>query len=156
MAQSWQKTCNHWTVSQCSRFQEAFPGGSIPAVVVIEADDVDDPAVIAATRELRDEALASGLMNDPVDVSTNPDGTVRVVSIPVEGNGTDAASVSALETLREELIPRTLGPLDGVDTYVSGITAGSEDFDAQMSNTAPLVFAFVLGLAFLLLMVTFP
>jgi len=137
------------------RIQEAFPGGPLPAVVVIEADHVTDPQVVAAVKDLREQALASGLMNDPIDVSANPDRTVGVVSIPVEGNGTDATSVKALESLREELIPRTLGQVDGVDTYVSGITAGSEDFDAQLSKTAPLVFAFVLGLAFLLLMVTF-
>jgi RND superfamily putative drug exporter len=137
------------------RIQAAFPGGPLPAVVVVEADDVDDPAVVAASEELRERALASGLMNDPVNVSTNPDGTVRVISIPVEGNGTDERSVAALTTLREELIPVTLGQLDGVSTYVTGMTAGSEDFNEQMSSTAPLVFAFVLGLAFLLLMVTF-
>jgi RND superfamily putative drug exporter len=137
------------------RIQEAFPGGALPAVIVIEADDVDDPAVIAASRELRDDALASGLMNGPVNTSTNPDGTVRVVTIPLEGDGTNARSIEALETLREDLVPATLGELDGVSTYVTGMTAGSEDFNAQMSSTAPLVFAFVLGLAFLLLMVTF-
>ncbi len=138
-----------------NRIQAAFPGGPLPAVIVVEADDVDDPAIVAASKELRERALASGLMNGPVSTSTNPDGTVRVIAIPVEGNGTDERSVEALTTLREELIPGTLGELDGVNTYVTGATAGSEDFNSQMSSTAPLVFAFVLGLAFLLLMVTF-
>ena len=137
------------------RMQAAFPGGALPAVVVVEADDVDDPAVVAASEELADQALATGLMHEPVNVSTNPDGTVRVISIPVEGNGTDERSVEALTALREDLIPATLGEVSGVDTHVSGMTAGSEDFNAQMSSTAPLVFAFVLGLAFLLLTVTF-
>jgi uncharacterized membrane protein YdfJ with MMPL/SSD domain len=138
-----------------NRIQAAFPGGPLPAVIVVEADDVDDPAIVTASKELRERALASGLMNGPVSASTNPDGTVRVIAIPVEGNGTDERSVEALTTLREELIPVTLGELDGVNTYVTGATAGSEDFNSQMSSTAPLVFAFVLGLAFLLLMVTF-
>ena len=35
------------------------------------------------------------------------------------------------------------------------MTAGNHDFDAQLRATLPLVFAFVLGLAFLVLMVTF-
>ena len=137
------------------RIQDAFPGGALPAVIVVEADDVDDPQIVAASRDLREQALASDLMNGPVNGSVNPDGTVRVITIPVEGNGTDERSVEALTTLREELIPATLGQLDGVSTYVTGLTAGSEDFNAQMSGTVPFVFAFVLGLAFLLLMVTF-
>jgi uncharacterized membrane protein YdfJ with MMPL/SSD domain len=137
------------------RMQGAFPGGSIPLVVVVRADDVTDPQIVAATKDLRKQALASGLMNNPVDVSVNPDRTVGVISIPMKGNGTDSTSVSALQALRGDLIPRTFGQLDGVDTYVTGMTAGSEDFDAQMRSSAPLVFGFVLGLAFLLLMVTF-
>ena len=35
------------------------------------------------------------------------------------------------------------------------MTAGSRDFNDSMKSHAPLVFAFVLGLAFLLLLVTF-
>jgi RND superfamily putative drug exporter len=38
---------------------------------------------------------------------------------------------------------------------VAGLTAGNHDFDAQLAKTVPWVFAFVLGLAFLLLMRTF-
>jgi RND superfamily putative drug exporter len=43
----------------------------------------------------------------------------------------------------------------GTTTNVGGMTAGSHDFNAQMKSRAPFVFAFVLGFAFLLLMVTF-
>jgi RND superfamily putative drug exporter len=137
------------------RIQHAFPGGPIPLELVVQADDVTDPEVVAATKDLRTRALASELMNGPVDVSVNPDRTVGVISIPMKGNGTDSTSVSALEKLREDLIPRTLDQVGGVETYVTGMTAQSEDFNEQMSGRAPIVFAFVLGLAFLLLMVTF-
>ena len=137
------------------RMQDAFPGGSIPLVAVVEAEDVTDPEVVAAAKDLRKQALATDLMNGPVDVSVNPDNTVAVISIPMKGNGTDSTSVRALEALRQDLIPSTLGQVDGVSTYVTGMTAGSEDFNEQMSSRAPLVFAFVLGLAFVLLMVTF-
>ena len=45
--------------------------------------------------------------------------------------------------------------MSGIDYAVTGMTAGNHDFDAQLSATMPLVFAFVLGLAFLVLMVSF-
>ena len=77
----------------------------MPAVVVVEADDVTDPEVVAAIEDLREQALATGLMNDPVDVSVNPDGTVAVITIPMEGNGTDDARSRRCETLREDVIP---------------------------------------------------
>ena len=137
------------------RMQAAFPGGQIPLEAVVQTDDVSDPEVAGAIDDLREQALATDLMNGPVDVSVNPDQTVAVISIPMKGNGTDDTSIRALETLRDDLIPSTLGQVDGTSTYVTGMTAESEDFNEQMSGSAPIVFAFVLGLAFLLLMVTF-
>ena len=76
------------------------------------------------------------------------------MTIPMVGNGTDDESIEALAVLREELVPPR-STVDGASSYVTGMTAGPEDFNAQMSGSAPIVFAFVLGLAFLLLMVTF-
>jgi RND superfamily putative drug exporter len=80
---------------------------------------------------------------------------VLVVSVPLAGNGTDPASVSALGTLRSQVLPATLGKVPGVSYSVAGLTAGNHDFDTRLSGRTPLVFCFVLGLAFLLLMLTF-
>jgi RND superfamily putative drug exporter len=142
-------------VQTYDRIQAEFPGSPLPAVVVVESDDADGSQVAGAVRELRAQAIDTGLMNDPVNLTINDRGDVAVVTIPMVGSGTDERSVAALTTLREDLIPATLGQVEGVDAYVTGVTAGSEDFNEQMSSTAPLVFAFVLGLAFVLLMVTF-
>ena len=71
------------------------------------------------------------------------------------GNGTDARSNRALDELRGELLPATLGRVPGVRADVTGMTAGSRDFNDQTKARAPLVFAFVLGLAFVLLLVGF-
>jgi anti-anti-sigma factor len=60
-----------------------------------------------------------------------------------------------VKELRNTVIPNTIGKVPGTKTYVGGLTAGSLDFNNQMKSRAPWVFAFVLGLAFLLLMVTF-
>jgi RND superfamily putative drug exporter len=95
------------------------------------------------------------VMNQPVDVKVNPEGTVAVVSIPVAGNGSDGPSNAALEALREDIVPATVGSLADTEIAVTGMTAQTRDFDSQMNTTAPLVFAFVLLLAFLLMLVTF-
>ena len=142
-------------VQTYDRVQQAFPGASLPAEVVIEAGDVEDPAVLAAIDDLRAQAIETDQMSEPFDYTVNPDGTVGVLAVPMVGNGTDEKSIEALETLRERLIPSTLDQVDGTTSYVTGITAESEDFNSQMSGSAPIVFAFVLGLAFMLLMVTF-
>ena len=135
--------------------QAAFPGAQTPAEVVVKARNVRAPRVVAAGEELVRRALATPYMKLPVSASVSPDGTVARIDIPLVGNGTDASSDHALELLRGRLIPATLGRVQGVTVAVTGITAGTKDFNDQMKGRAPYVFAFVLGLAFCLLLLTF-
>ena len=51
--------------------------------------------------------------------------------------------------------PQTIGRVSGTEVNVTGMTAGSKDFNDVMKARLPIVFAFVLGLAFVLLLVTF-
>jgi uncharacterized membrane protein YdfJ with MMPL/SSD domain len=137
------------------RIQAAFPGGPLPAVVAIRADDVTAPAVQAAIADLRGKALASGQIKQPVQVDVSPDRRLARVLLPLAGDGSDARSERALTTLRTDLIPSTLGQVAGTEAWVSGQTAQSRDFNDLMKGHAPIVFAFVLTMAFLLLLVTF-
>ena len=137
------------------RLQAAFPGGAVPAATVIKADDVTAAPVQSAIQQLHDRALASGRLSEPFSVEVSPDKTVAVVALAVQGSGTDAASERSLEVLRSEVVPATVGKLAGAEVAVTGITAGSKDFIDNLTARAPLVFAFVLGLAFILLLVTF-
>jgi RND superfamily putative drug exporter len=135
--------------------KEAFPGTEIGAEVVVKATDVRAPAVQKAIAQLKRDALATGVMNEPIDVSVNPTSTVASISIPVEGDGTDSTSNEALAALRDDIIPASLGPLPDTEVGVTGITAQSKDFDDQQKTITPLVFGFVLLLAFALMLVSF-
>jgi uncharacterized membrane protein YdfJ with MMPL/SSD domain len=137
------------------RLQAAFPGGAVPATTVIKAKDVTAPPVRAAIRQLHDRALATGQLSDPSHVEISPDKTVAVVALSIKGSGTDAASERSLETLRSEVVPATVGRLAGAEVAVTGVTASSQDFNDTMTSHAPIVFAFVLSLAFILLLATF-
>jgi putative drug exporter of the RND superfamily len=141
----------------------AFPGGPEPAEVVVTGDDLGGPRVGQAISALRARAAVSGgALREPITTamfgtptSGSSSGQVLIVSVPLAGDGTDAASTNALAALRSQALPATLGQVPGISYAVGGETAGSHDFDAQLAATAPWVFCFVLGLAFLLLMVTF-
>ena len=135
--------------------QRAFPGAQSPAKVVVSARDVMSPRVQQAIGELKQRELASGQMFEPISTEVNSKKTIETVSIAMQGNGSNGASVEALGTLRERVIPSTLGTVSGVKAAVTGETAGTHDFNEQMKSHAPLVFAFVLLLCFLLLLVTF-
>jgi uncharacterized membrane protein YdfJ with MMPL/SSD domain len=137
------------------RIQAAFPGGPIPAQVVVHADDVRSLPVVGAVNQLRVRALTDPNFRLPITTSASPDHTVEEIDIPVAGDGTDARSSAALADLRDNLIPATIGRVPGATTEVSGFTASSVDFNDSMKSHAPLVFIFVLSAAFILLLFTF-
>jgi RND superfamily putative drug exporter len=137
------------------RLEVAFPGTEISAAVVVKAPDVEAPAVQAAIEELTETAVATDVMNPPVDVATNPAATVAVVSIPVAGDGSNGPSLAALDSLRDDIVPATVGALSDAEVNVTGMTAQTRDFDEQMARVAPLVFGFVLILALVLMLLTF-
>jgi uncharacterized membrane protein YdfJ with MMPL/SSD domain len=138
------------------RMQAAFPGGQIPAVVAIEAKDVTTPAIAKATKELGDKAFATGKMNGPLSIEVSGDKHVASIAIPMKGDGSDSTSAQALAALRSGIVQSTVGTAAGVEhAYVTGNAAATKDFNDLMKAHAPIVFGFVLSLAFLLLLVTF-
>ena len=142
------------TVDTLNRIQDTFPGGATPALVAVKGN-VDSTAVRNAIDQLRAKALSSPQMHGPVAVDVNADHTVARVAIPLDGNGVDSTSNAALATLRNDLLPATIGKVPGVEYAVSGSTAASHDFNQAMKHSAPIVFGFVLGFAFLLLLFSF-
>jgi RND superfamily putative drug exporter len=142
-------------VQTYNRLQAAFPGGQDPATVVVKAPSIDNPRVKTAIAGLQRQALAGGQFHQPVTVSVNEARTVAEIDLPIAGSSTDAASNAALASLRGKIVPATVGSIDGVEVGVTGTTAISKDFDSAMRSTAPLVFAFVLAFAFVLLLVSF-
>jgi uncharacterized membrane protein YdfJ with MMPL/SSD domain len=142
-------------VKTYNQVQKDFPGGPDPAVVVVKADNVSSPQAQFEIGQLKRQALATGEMNNPMDVTVNPDHTVALVSIPLAGDGRDAESQQALKTLRDKVVPATVGQIHGGDVGVTGGTAASVDFNDLMGVRTPVVFAFVLGLAFILMLITF-
>ena len=96
-------------VKTLNRIEHAFPGGPLPADVVIQSKDVNTPQVRGAINSLEREALATGQIHQPFKVAVNAGHDVAVVSMPLSGKGTDAASYRALDTLRRQVIPRRSG-----------------------------------------------
>jgi uncharacterized membrane protein YdfJ with MMPL/SSD domain len=143
------------TVETIQRIQNAFSNGNVaPAIVAIEAN-TDSPATQQAITALRAQALASGQAKKPIDVEVNPSHDVARVTIPLVGNGVDARSNDALKTLRDDVLPATIGKVPGATYAVTGNTAQSVDQNSLLKSKAPIVFGFVLVFAFGLLLVSF-
>jgi len=136
--------------------QKSFPGTQDPAHLVVKANDVTTPQFSKAYAEFKKRALATGVIHQPIRVAVNKAKTVARVDFPLAGEGQDATAIRALKTLRNDVIPPVLATLpEGTEEAVTGDTAVTQDFNQTMKSRAPIVFAFVLGFAFLLLLLTF-
>jgi RND superfamily putative drug exporter len=142
-------------VSTYERIQSAFPGSQTPAVVVVKGDDVTKPAYSRAYEQFKQRARATGLLYPPFHVEVSPDKTVARLDFSIAGSGDNERSFAALSALRNDVIPPIAKTLPNVSVAVTGETAGTKDFNDQMKSRMPFVLAFVLGLAFVLLLITF-
>jgi RND superfamily putative drug exporter len=143
-------------VQTYERVEAAFPGGEQPAQVVVAAADVTAPPVADSIRALRERIAADpASFKRPVTMRVSEDRSVAELRVPLAGDGADDRSNAALAELRERLIPATVGQVPGAEAGVTGDTASSKDFNDLLAERVPWVFAFVLGAAFLLLLVSF-
>ncbi len=125
------------------KIQKAFPAEADYAMVVVKASDVTSPQVKKAIDGL-----------NPSDVNVNPDRTVATVNVALDGSGVDDKAMASMHRLRDTTLPAAFKGIDS-EVYVTGEAAGTADFNQVMKSKTPLVFAFVLGLSFLLLLATF-
>jgi uncharacterized membrane protein YdfJ with MMPL/SSD domain len=143
------------TVETIQRIQKNFSNGNVaPAIVAVEAD-TGSPATRQGIVALKKQALASGQAKRPIDVEISASRQVARVTIPLIGNGVDAKSNNALNTLRTEVLPATIGKVPGATFAVTGPTAQSVDQNSLLKSKAPIVFGFVMIFAFGLLLVSF-
>jgi len=138
-----------------TRMQADFPSTSAPATVVVKTTRMEEPQVRRALKRLETLAAGRGIAHPPFAVDESPDGLTTALALPLTGLGNNEASRNAIHVLRDVLIPQTLGRVNGVETAVTGTVAEDVDFTHQIKQGMPYVIAFVLGLAFLLLLVTF-
>jgi putative drug exporter of the RND superfamily len=133
--------------------QQDFHVGTLAPVYVVIDGDTQNPEVVGASERLM-ESLASNQAFGTASLEIAPGNDLAVISVPL---GTDAnadASFATVETLRSEIIPEAFGDAPAT-VLITGATATIDDFNTILSDYMPIVFAFVLGLSFVVLMVAF-
>jgi RND superfamily putative drug exporter len=137
--------------------QQDFSGGRVaPVEIVVDAPDVTTAPIQQAVAELQAELAAEpGGKYGAARVEKNDDlNNLLLISVPWDGDPDSDAAHAAVRHLRSDLIPAAFNGVDA-NVLVTGTTAGNEDFYTIIRDYAPWVFAFVLGLSFILLMVVF-
>jgi putative drug exporter of the RND superfamily len=109
-------------------------------------------SVSLALEQLRDD-LAADPRFGPGDLRVG-DGDIADLVVPLGGDPASDEAIAAVRDLRERLVPAAFEGTDA-DPLVGGETAESVDYLDNVTDPAPVVFAFVLGLSFVLLTIAF-
>lgn len=120
--------------------------------IVIDGD-LADPSVANAVDTLRAQVAADpafGVVSEEI----NDAGDLLLIRIPATADTRSTAAFESIERLRGDTIPAAF---DGVDAevLVGGPTAYALDFQDAVDLYTPIVFVFVLGVSFLLLLLAF-
>ncbi len=140
-------------------------GLTSPALVVVDAGK--DSNIYAADTQARISNLISSVEKEstakagpdapygaPIQTNINDAGDTEAVRIPLNADTGEKKALDAVTHLRKDLVPAAFGG-STVKAPITGDTAANLDFRDNILFRTPFVFAFVLGLAFLILLVTF-
>ncbi|MBI5948128.1 MAG: MMPL family transporter [Chloroflexi bacterium] len=133
--------------------REFNAGVLAPADIVIESSDVHAEPIRAGVIRLEGMLLSDAAFGQ-VSVQVSADGTVTRVSAPIQGDPQGDEAAAALSRLRDDYIPEAFANVDA-RVLVTGSTAIGQDYSGIIDTYTPIVFAFVLGFSFLILMVVF-
>lgn len=141
-------------VQAINLMNEKWPEGSTLQLKVV-VTKADRPETQAAIGRLSDTLLARHGLSGPVDTQTSRDGSVAMVSYVMAGGQNDPANREIVREVRRDVVPAVFGGLGGVDAFVTGDAAYTADVVGFYEAGMPLVFLFVLGFSFMLLLVAF-
>jgi RND superfamily putative drug exporter len=130
-----------------------FPQASSSPVLIAVEGDVSSAPVRAAIARLRSELRGDRAFGRS-DLRISPSGDVAAIGVELGGDRTGDRALDAVRHLRAVEVPQAFRGTDA-RVVVGGDTADNVDFIDAMNAWLPLVFAFVLGLSFVLLTVVF-
>ncbi len=141
-------------VQAISRLNEKWPQGSnLKLAVTVTQYDQEQTKV--AIEKLKISALQIKGLSEPVNITPSSNGKVASVSFTMSGKGNDQANYDIVSKMRNETIPAAFSNAGGSKAYVTGDAAYTLDEVGMYAGAMPVIFAFVLGLSFLLLLLAF-
>ncbi len=135
--------------------EEHFSFGLVsPTEIVIDGDS-DSLPVQTAISNLQASLRADGRFPAPLlPPRVNPAGNLTLLTIMIPGEPRGQDAVDVVTAIRDRYVPAAFEGVDA-EVVVGGVTADVADFQSTIRSYTPAVFAFVLGLSFLILMLVF-
>ncbi len=134
--------------------EEQFSFGLINPTEVVVDGDLSSPEVISAMERLQVAIVADPALSWPPRLTANAANDLALIQVVIPGEPASQAAVEAVNTIRDTHIPASFGGVDA-EVLVGGRAAEAADVFDVVSRYTPLVFAFVLGVSFLILMLVF-
>jgi RND superfamily putative drug exporter len=132
--------------------EQAFPGAPQDADLVVRGEGLDGARERLAALGERAREVTGGRGDIGVDVSD--DGRTALVTVPMPERSVDEDR-EVVDALRADVAPTADEVAPGATMLVTGGAAGGVDVTDRFESTTPLVIAFVLVLALVLLIATF-
>ena len=123
-----------------------------PALVVVDGQP-DSEAVVSAIERL-EASIEADSSFVPVSLDRYPNADLSVVSVRLSGDPWGKEAMDAIDRLRNDYIPEAFAGVPA-EALVTGETAEMVDMSQTTEAHTPIVFAFVLGLSFLVLTLAF-
>ena len=134
--------------------EEEFSFGLVSPTEIVIDGDIDSPGVREAIGKLQASLMGHpGLQVSPV-LAVNDLGDLALLTVFIPGEPRSQEAVDVVSTIQDRYIPAAF---DGVDAeaLVGGVTSETADVFSIIGAYTPIVFAFVLGLSFIVLMLVF-
>jgi uncharacterized membrane protein YdfJ with MMPL/SSD domain len=144
------RTTDSWQAFRV--LSEEFSGGQAQPIKVVA-----DGRITEEVRQAFDRlqtAVASDARFGLGALEVNPAGDLAVLAIPVKADPSTPVAYDAVRDLRSTFIPGAFAGLP-VRVLVGGMTAFEVDMSSLTKTYTPIVFGFVLGMSFILLLVVF-
>ncbi len=127
---------------------EEFGAGVVSTSIVV-AGEADQTAIASLVQDLESDPSYGN-----VTVIPSQDGQATWIDAVTKLDPSTNEARDAIATLRDDKIPAAFGA-QADNVYVTGQAAWTLDYVGIIDSRTPIIFAFVLGLSFILLMIVF-
>ena len=135
--------------------EEEFSFGLVNPTEIVIDGDINSPGVQEAIGKLQASLMGdSRLLVPPIPPEVNSSGDLALLTVIIPGEPSSQAAVDVVSTIRDQYVPSAFGGVDA-EALVGGVTAEATDVFSIVETYTPIVFAFVLGFSFIILMLVF-
>ena len=124
-----------------------------PAEILVDGD-INSPQIQEAIGKLSASIQSDPRFPNPPDLKEIPEANLAILSVALAGEPSSPEAIDAVNAIRDQHIPAAFSGVPAT-AIVGGLSAAAADFRNIVNVYTPILFAFVLGLSFILLMVVF-